>query len=136
VPEDMPVKATFWHRGFKDDLVAVPNGECWEGKLLDLSAGGLQIGIQSSRKPSFKLGQLIGMEFKALPNSKSLILEGQVRHIAKTVDEKNICLGIQIVGLETSQEGREKLREIVRIVDEYQRILKKTETSLEKVMTL
>ncbi len=134
IPEDMTVKTTFWHRGFKDSLVA-PSDQAWEGHLLDLSAGGLQIGVSCEKKPNFKLGQLIGVQFRALPQRKLLILEGQVRHVAKTADGSNLCLGVQIVGLETSQEGREKLREIVEIVDEFQKILKKKETSLEKVMS-
>ncbi len=135
IPQDMTVKTTFWHRGFKESLVAVPNGESWEGNLVDLSAGGLQIGVSCDKKPSFKLGQLIGLQFRALPQRKPLILEGQIRHVAKTADGKNICLGVQIVGLETSQEGRAKLREIVEIVDEFQKILKRTETSFEKVVS-
>jgi len=134
VPDDMSVKATLWHRGFADELVAVPNGECCEGRLLDLSAGGLQIGVSKSKKPNYKLGQLIGMQFTALSGRKPMVLEGQIRHVAKTADGNNVCLGVQIVGLEASHEGREKLRQIVEIVDEYQKINKASGISLEKVL--
>ena len=121
-PIALDVKTFFWHRGYNDDNLIAPESDCWSGSLVDLSAGGLQIGVDASQKFSFKEGQLVGIKFTPMPKSRPMILEGQIRHIAKTADEQALCLGIQIIGLEASQEGREKLKQLVEIVDIYHKI--------------
>ena len=128
LPNEKFVEAVFWHRGYSNQEVAVPSNDVWTGRLLDLSAGGLQLGIDISQKPNFKSGQLIGIKFIPFQGERPMILEGQIRHIAKTVDETKLCLGIQIVGLEASQEGREKLRRVVNIVERYLQESAKRET--------
>lgn len=122
VPESMQVNVMFWHRGYKDGTKAVPQSNSWQGTLIDLSGGGLQIAAGIDQKPNFKEGQLIGLQFTPMAHSKPLIIEGQIRHIAKTADEKNICLGVQIVGLEASNDGRERLKRLVETVDIYHNI--------------
>lgn len=125
VPEELNVKAAMWHRGFNEETTAVPSSDIWEGRLIDLSAGGLQIGIPIEKKVKFKMGQLIGIQFTPMPFQKPIILEGQIRHIAMTADERTQCLGVQIVGLEASSEGRDIIKRIVDVVEEYQSILDK-----------
>lgn len=43
VPEGMKVKVLFWHRGYLDDSDTSPEELYWQGRLLNLSAGGAQI---------------------------------------------------------------------------------------------
>jgi c-di-GMP-binding flagellar brake protein YcgR len=119
VPENMAVKVLFWHRGYNTETNEAPRENYWQGKLIDLSAGGLQVGIDTAQGPNFKTGQLVGLQFTPLPYDKPLLLEAQVRHIAKTADGGSVCLGLQLLGLEASIEGREKLRQICKIVQQY-----------------
>lgn len=127
VPKETEVNILFWHRGYSDNQQSVPLEESWEGKLVDLSAGGLQIGLEESKSSNFKRGQIIGMKFTPLCHQKPLIIEGQIRHMAKTASNEHVCLGVQIVGLEATEHGREKLKQLASVVDEYHELNKQNE---------
>jgi len=45
VPKSLNVNVLFWHRGYTDDSREVPLENYWQGKLINISAGGLQIGV-------------------------------------------------------------------------------------------
>ena len=80
----------------------------------------------------FKTGQFIGLQFTPMPYEKPLLIEVEIRHIAPTADEKNLCLGLQMIGLEASVEGREKLSHLCSIVERYHQMNQcthKTQTS-------
>jgi len=119
IPKDLNVKVLFWHRGYLDDSTEMPIENYWQAKLLDISAGGMQILISQDQKPNFKVGQLVGLQFTPMPYEKPILLEGQVRHIAPTLDNANLALGVQIIGLEASDDGREKLHRLCSIVEQY-----------------
>ena len=51
-----------------------------------------------------------------------LIVNAQIRTVLPTADENAICLGLQLVGLEASQEGRETLTRIAQVVEYYHQI--------------
>lgn len=119
VPRGLNVKVLFWHRGYSDGSTEAPAENYWQAKLLDVSAGGIQILIRQNQEPNFKTGQLVGLQFTPMPYEKPILLEGQVRHIAPTADEKNLALGVQIIGLEASESGREKLRRLCSVVEQY-----------------
>jgi c-di-GMP-binding flagellar brake protein YcgR len=120
VPDSLNVAVNFWHRGYVFDCQEVPVENCWQGELVDLSAGGLQISITAEQAPNFREGQVIGMQFTPLSYEKPLSIEGQVRHIAQTADQDKYYLGVEFLGLETTMEGREKLQRIVNTVTSYQ----------------
>ena len=82
----------------------------------------MQILASQEQKPNFTIGQLVGLQFTPMPYEKPILLEGQLRHIAPTIDEKNLALGIQIIGLEASSEGREKLHRLCSVVEQYHQI--------------
>lgn len=128
VPESLNVKVLLWHRtgrrgqpDSKQDTTFEMNN-CCQGRLMDISAGGAQVVVSSQNdagKPSFKKGQFISMRFTPLPYETPLILSAQIRNILPTADEQNSSLGLQIVGLEASSEGREVLTRLIGIVDKY-----------------
>jgi hypothetical protein len=143
VPKSLKVNVLLWHRG----LNRVPEPTSWnldkrednsnqasdnprgdasrrrqdyyKGKLVDISAGGAQIAVDTAQKPDLRKGQFIGLTFTPMPYEKPLILDAQIRNILPTADDKNICLGIQIVGLEASPEGRQVLQRLCNIVEHY-----------------
>ena len=145
VPSSLKVNVMLWHRRYTDEKPegppqggtqtpntrpAPPRGwtrrmppeHYWQGKLADISAGGAQIVVDTSQKPDFKKGQFIGLRFTPMPYEMPLMFNAQIRNILPTADEKSICLGLQIVGLEASPEGRQVLQRLCNVVEHYYQI--------------
>ncbi len=151
VPESLKVKVVLWHRGGKrqaqkpiQDAAEDVHNYC-QGRLVDISAGGAQIVVPypneesnpaSVRRESkgnmsktfcggeldFKKGQFVGMRFTPMPYETPLVISAQIRNILPTADGKSASLGLQIVGLEASPEGREVLARLIGIVEQYYQI--------------
>jgi len=119
VPRSLKVNVLLWHRGQRSDAGQVPPDDYWEGRLVDISAGGAQVAIDASSSPDFKNGQFIGLRFTPMPYETPLMLNAQIRSILPTVDGKSICLGLQIIGLEASPEGHQVLQRLCSVVERY-----------------
>jgi len=119
VPSSLNVKVLFWHRGYCDDGNEGPAEAYWQGRLVDLSVSGMQISLSKEQSPNFKVGQLVGLQFTPMPYQKPIMIEGRLKHIGESDDGAGLCLGIQALGLEATSQGREKLRRIVSVLDEY-----------------
>jgi hypothetical protein len=131
VPDSLKVKVLLWHRSGKrsqtepkhDTVIEMHN--CCQGRLMDISAGGAQVIVPNqndAEKAEFKKGQFISMRFTPLPYETPLMLSAQIRNIVPTADDQNVSLGLQIVGLEASSEGREVLIRLTGIVERYYQI--------------
>ena len=131
LPESLKVKILLWHRSGKraetdpkhDTANEMQN--CCPGRLMDISAGGAQVIVPNQNdagKANFKKGQFISMRFTPLPYETPLVLSAQVRNVLPTADDQNASLGLQIVGLEASSEGREVLTRLIGIVERYYQI--------------
>jgi hypothetical protein len=134
VPESLKVQVLLWHRSGpakgsgrttgQDQFV----GSGCVGRLVDISAGGAQVIVphDNSATPGqgadFKKGQFVGMRFTPLPYETPLVLSAQIRNVLPTVDGGNASLGLQIVGLEASPEGREVLTRLIGVVEQYYQI--------------
>ncbi len=148
VPESMKVKVVLWHsssgrqakKQVQDAMEEVHN-YC-QGRLVDISAGGAQVLVPypdeasspvSIRRESegnmtrtfcteqldLKKGQFVGMRFTPMPYETPLLVSAQIRNILPTADGRSASLGLQIVGLEASPEGREVLTRLIGIVERY-----------------
>ena len=124
VPENLAVKVMFWHRGYDDENGIVPDEGFWQGRLLNLSAGGMKMSISADKKCHFAPGQFVGLQFTPRPYEKPVLLEGLVIHIhpAESGDGDFIELGVEFLGLEVNWEGRAKLRRLVEIIEQYEKI--------------
>ncbi len=151
VPESLKVKVVLWHRSGRrqakkqiQDAAEEVHNYC-QGRLVDISAGGAQVVVpypdeegcpvsvrsESNNNMSrtfctgdldFKKGQFIGMRFTPMPYETPLVISAQIRNILPTSDGKKASLGLQIVGLEASPEGREVLTRLIGIVEQYYQI--------------
>jgi len=121
VPKSLNVQVLFWHRGYTDESRQVPLENYWQGKLLNISAGGVQIVVDFEQGPNFKIGQLVGLQFTPMSYQKPIHVEGQVRHIAQGAEGQRFCVGVEFVGLEASSQGRRKLRRIIDTVNNYEK---------------
>jgi len=129
VPRRMPVNVVLWHRMGRRRQADEPQ-QYYSGRLIDLSAGGAQIAMPMKdaeqgaevESKEFRQGQFIGLRFTPLPYEMPLVINAQIRTALPTADENAVCLGLQLVGLEASQEGRETLTRIAQVVEHYHQI--------------
>jgi hypothetical protein len=135
VPSSLKVNVMLWHRRYTDEMSETQQietqtsdsrrlpKECyWQGKLTDISAGGVQIVVDTGQKPDFKRGQFMGLRFTPMPYEMPLMFDAQIRDILPTAGEKSICLGLRIVGLEASPEGRQVLQRLCNVAEHYYQI--------------
>ena len=134
VPKSLKVNVLLWHRRKNHIPGPVARGpdegratsdetqNYRQGKLADISAGGAQIAVDARQRADFKKGQFIGLRFTPMPYETPLMLNAQIRNILPTADEKSMCLGLQIVGLEASREGQQVLRRLCNVVERYYQI--------------
>jgi len=109
---------------------------CCQGTLVDISAGGAQVVIPSQIEENpnvnrslfgmsgsdFRKGQFVGVRFTPMPYETPLVFNAQIRNILPAEDNGSIYLGLQIVGLEASPEGRQVLARLVGAVERYFKI--------------
>jgi len=133
VPSCLKVKVTLWrHRcsGGKISVLRDPDKlrgkgdepqNYYQGRLVDISAGGAQIMVplQNGANRNLRKGQYVGLRFTPLPYEKPLMFNAQIRNILPAGDNKSIYLGLQIVGLEATSEGRQVLCRIVETAKRY-----------------
>lgn len=135
VPESLKVQVLVWHRSGPAGKDQSTGTGCM-GRLVDISAGGAQVIVpneagdgpgqttDSSATPgtAFKKGQFIGMRFTPLPYETPLVLSAQIRNVLPTADGADASLGLQLVGLEASPEGRQVLTRLIGVVERYYQI--------------
>ncbi len=121
VPKTMRVNVVIWHRSHR--AADTPVGDCpqnyLQGRLIDISAGGLQVTTDVACKNEINKGQYICVRFTPVPYETPIMFDAQIRNILPTADGKNLCLGMQIVGLEISSGGRQMLARLVEVVEQY-----------------
>jgi hypothetical protein len=130
VPKSLKVNVLLWHRGHNHvpgTVTCGPDGlpvnseeqDYYKGRLIDISAGGAQSVLEAAQKPDLKRGQFIGLTFTPMPYERPLMFDAQIRNILPTADSKNLCLGLQIVGLEASPKSRQVLQRLCDVVERY-----------------
>lgn len=128
VPESLKVQVLLWHRrgNLKDKHglhePADDMKDCCHGRLVDISAGGAQVAVPHGAKTQgapLRPGQFVGVRFTPAPYETPIVFSAQIRNILPTADGKSASLGLQIVGLEASSEGREVLTRLISIVEQY-----------------
>lgn len=123
VPASLKVKALFWHRGYmNEENTEQPAEQYWQGRLLNLSAGGAQIVVDNEQSEYFHNGQIVGVQFTPMSYQKPLLLEGHIRYLMQDPDQQAFRVGVEFLGLEASPEGRETMHRLVEITNEYERI--------------
>lgn len=129
VPESLKVSVVVWHRTSQRRTKKEALHTYFEGSLMDISAGGAQLVLPlkgAGADPSagvaeseFRKGQFVGVRFTPMPYETPLMFTAQIRNVLPTADRTGLCLGLQIVGLEASDEGREVLARLATVVDHY-----------------
>ena len=99
---------------------------------MDLSAGGARRSSLSKHgadaqagaggETEFRKGQFMGVRFTPMPYETPLMFSAQIRNVLPTADRTGLCIGLQIVGLEASEEGREVLGRLTKVVEHYHKV--------------
>jgi len=125
VPESMSVDVNIWRR----DKVAAPDSmgsasvsQAWQGRLVEISAAGLLVAVDFSQGPDLQVGQFIGLRFTPLPHETRLGFNAYVRSLTPTASDESLCVGLEMVGLEASPEGRLVLQRLCNVVEQYSKI--------------
>ncbi len=117
VPESLDVCVQLWDRS-----TVIGDRQYLDAGLVDISAHGLQVAVESFHKDFFAKGQSLGLKFTPLPHETPLMFNAQVRTALPTADDSNVTIGLEILGLEASPEGRMVLQRLCSIVEQYQQI--------------
>ena len=94
----------------------------WQGKLIDISADGLAVAVSIDQGPDFETGEFIKIDFTPLPHETALMFNAYVRNLPASADGEFMCVGLEIIGLEASPEGRLVLQRICGIIRQYEQL--------------
>ncbi|TKJ33948.1 MAG: hypothetical protein CEE38_19075 [Planctomycetes bacterium B3_Pla] len=112
IPWWLQVNVLLWHGGRYDDYHKQLPGHFWHGRLVDISEGGIQVAIEATEDTLLGKGRLMGLEFKPNPAEPLLTFDAQIKKILPTADSRNVCLGLEFIGLKTNPEGRQALQKL------------------------
>jgi len=131
VPPALKVNVVLWHRTGKRNADEKTHAY-YEARLMDISAGGAQVIVPLKRgcesqtgaagEADFRKGQFMGVRFTPMPYETPLMFSAQIRNVLPTADRTGLCIGLQIVGLEASEEGREVLSRLANVVEHYHKV--------------
>ena len=119
VPRTLEVNVIVWHRHQTDGDSWKSPERYWDGRLVDISAGGVQIAFDVAQRPNFREGQSVGLRFTPMLYETPLMFNAQVRNNFTASNDNSVYIGLQMIGLEASAEGRLVLQRICNVVEQY-----------------
>jgi c-di-GMP-binding flagellar brake protein YcgR len=119
IPQDLKVNVMFWHCGYEEAELKAPAIDYWQGKLLDLSAGGLLMTVNEDVSTYLRLKQYVGLNFTPTSYKEPIVLEGRLNRLVDRPRQKALELAVEFLGLEATDEGRGKLLRLVSAVSKY-----------------
>jgi len=120
-PPGRTVRVRFWRGGVSARADAAQTEvQTYTGSLLDLSAGGMRILSTEVTGDTFTEGEAVGCSFIPKPRAETLVVDGVYRHFQVESDGR-VSVGVQFVGLEATDRGRQILSDLAAVVTDYQR---------------
>lgn len=99
-----------------DEPKALPH----RGKMLDLSAGGISVELPREVRPRWREQDQLSCRFAAGPDRTPVEVTARLTHYTRQADG-HVRLGLQFLGLDTCEHGREVLRQIHHTANRLQR---------------
>ena len=128
VPVGCLARASFWLGGHVNEPAGTsPDRPVWNGRVLDLSAGGFSVRTSEEPVGLLEVGDLVGARLVFGVGQEAVYTDASVRHIAGA--EGGTTVGFQFLGLEHTDAGKGALRTISRKVAEYQAAAPREEES-------
>ena len=112
VPRDKIVRASFWSGGLEaEPSQSSPETPVLTGKVVNISAGGVQVACLPEIQGALEPGETVGMHITfGVGEEEAISLDAQFRHIGTGGDQ--VLLGFRFVGLEQTGKGRQTLQQI------------------------
>jgi len=121
VPPNRIVRASFWLGGQSaEPSVASPTTPVWSGRVVNISAGGLQVHVDAAAASEVEPGDTVGVRVSFGMGEHAVYADAEVRH-AEPLGAKAM-VGFRFLGLDQTPEGRAAMQLIAAKVAEYQRI--------------
>jgi c-di-GMP-binding flagellar brake protein YcgR len=118
VPEGCIARVAFWLGGRTNEPSGTsPDRPVWNGRVVDLSAGGFSVRTPEDSVRMLETGYLMGARLVFGVGQEALYADVCLRHMAS--EGSGILLGFQFLALEHSEAGRQTLRAISRKVGEF-----------------
>ena len=111
VPAGRIVRASFWTGGLQaEPRRSSTETPVWSGKVVNISAGGVQVSCSGTVAETLDLGETVGMHVSFGVSEEAVSCDAQFRHV-ETVEGEEL-LGFQFVGLDQTPKGHEALQQI------------------------
>lgn len=121
VPGSCLVRVSFWLGGREAEPDGTtPERPVFTGRVTNISAGGFELRTADSLPPIIEGGYLVGVRISFGPGGDGLFADARIRHIVPEDDQS--VVGLQFVGLEQTDEGRDAIRLIGTKSSEFQRL--------------
>jgi len=121
VPRSRLVRVSFWLGGQEAEPDGTtPERPVFTGRVTNISAGGFEARTSDNLSPIIEGGYLVGVRISFGPGGKGLFADARIRHIVPEDDQ--FVVGLQFVGLEQTDKGKDALRLIGAKVTEFQRL--------------
>lgn len=123
VPAHTTVTARFWEGTLHEKAQSEPeNGMVFEGKLVDISAGGGRVRVPCGDTYGIQTDTSYVLTFQDESEGSYLQLNTLLRHAQDEPSLGTVSYGFQFVGLEQDPRGRQTLNRLGRMVSKYQRV--------------
>ena len=126
VPESTDVDVDIWQNSY----LAAPGKadshtqQGFQGRLLDVCAGGIRVEIDAMQGPELSQGQFVRLCFTPMENETPIRIDARVRNISASTDARTIRFGLETVGLEASPQGRMTLQRLCNVASRYDQVNK------------
>jgi c-di-GMP-binding flagellar brake protein YcgR len=126
VPPRHVVRASFWLGGVEAEPAGVtPEHPVWSGRVINLSAGGLQLSMADEAFCELEIGETVGVRVIFGAGDETVYADAQFRHLHREAGE--VKLGFQFVGLGQTAEGKQALELIgTRVADFHRELPQRT----------
>jgi len=125
VPAGKIVRASFWLGGQQQEPSGTSTEQpVWTGAVLNLSAGGFLMRVDSGVADALDEGDTVGVRLSFGPGQETIYTDAQFRHADVEGDEA--MMGFQFVGLSETAAGRETLSLITTKLKQFEHMAAKT----------
>lgn len=100
----------------RDDDPSLPQ----RGKMLDLSAGGVSVELPREVRPRWRENDQLACSFAGPPNRSPIEVAARVTNYERRPDGL-VRVGLQFMGLDTGERGRQTLEQISRVMQRLRR---------------
>lgn len=122
VPPNRVVRAAFWLGGLENEPAGTtPDQPVWSGRVVNISAGGLQLTSQQRLGDAVSAGDIVGVRISFGVGEQNVYADAQFRHALE--EDGTTHLGFQFIGLGLTPQSREALQIIGTKASQFQREL-------------